>query len=373
MNFAFDEDQEEFRSTLRRFLDQVSPLSATRELMSEPLAYSPEVWRRASDQVGLPGLIVSEEDGGQGLSFLEAVIAAEELGRVVSGMPFLSTTSAILAIQAAASAGQRAQLLPALASGEKTAALATAEPGEGWGPDGIHATASGEGDEVVLDGLKSYVVDGASADLIVVAARREGTDGADGIVLAVVDGDAPGVSRRVLDSLDQTRRVAEVTFAGAKGRLLENGSWSTLARTLDRVDVLLSAEMIGGAQACLERAVDYAKKRHQFGRAIGSFQAIKHLCVDMFVEIESAKSAVYYASWAADEDNAELPVLAPLAKAYASQAYFFAASESLHVHGGIGFTWADDSHLYFKRAKASELLYGDATAKKELLAQRLGL
>lgn len=373
MNFAFDEDQEEFRATLRRFLEQVSPLSSTRELMAEPLAFSPDVWRRASDQVGLPGLVVSEEDGGQGLSFLELVIAAEELGRVVSGMPFLSTTSAILAIQAAGSSEQRAQLLPALASGDQTAALATAEPGEGWGPDGIGVTASGDGDEVVLNGRKSYVLDGGSADLIVVSARREGTVGEDEIVLVVVEGDAAGVSRRVLDSMDQTRRMAEITLKDAKGRLLENGSWSTLARTLDRVEVLLSAEMIGGAQVCLERAVDYAQKRHQFGRAIGSFQAIKHLCADMFVEIESAKAAVYYAAWAADEDNEELPVLAPLAKAYASQAYFFAASESLHVHGGIGFTWADDSHLYFKRAKVTELLYGDATANKELLAQRLGL
>ncbi|MGK2954356.1 MAG: acyl-CoA dehydrogenase family protein, partial [Solirubrobacterales bacterium] len=196
MNFAFDEDQEEFRSTLRRFFEQVSPLSSTRELMSEPLAFSPEVWRQASDQVGLPGLIVSEEDGGQGLSFLELVIAAEELGRVVSGIPFLSTTSAILAIQAAGSSEQRAQLLPALASGEKTAALATAEPGEGWGADGIQVTASGDGDEVVLNGRKSYVVDGGSADLIVVSARRKGTKGADGIVLAVVEADAAGVSRR---------------------------------------------------------------------------------------------------------------------------------------------------------------------------------
>lgn len=373
MNFAFDEDQEEFRAMFRRFLDQASPLSSTRDLMAEPLAFSPEVWGRASDQVGLPGLIVPEEDGGQGLSFLELVIAAEELGRVVSGMPFLSTTSGILAIQAAGSSAQRAELLPALASGEKTAALATAEPGQGWGPDGIHVTVSGDGDQVVLNGVKSYVVDGGSADLLVVAGRREGTAGADGIVLAVVDGSAAGVSRRVLDSMDQTRRIAEITLKDAKGRLLENGSWSTLARILDRVEVLLSAEMMGGAQACLERAVDYARQRHQFGRAIGSFQGIKHLCANMFVEIESAKSAVYYAAWAADEDDAELPVVAPLAKAYASQAYFFAASESLHVHGGIGFTWADDSHLYFKRAKATELLYGDAAANKELLAQRLGL
>ncbi len=373
MNFAFDEDQEEFRATLRRFLEQVSPLSSTRALMSEKQAYSPDVWRQASEQMGLPGIIVSEDEGGQGLSFLELVIAAEELGRVVSGMPFLSTTSAILAIQGAGSAAQRAELLPDLASGAKTAALATAEAGEGWGPDGIHAVATGDGAEVTLTGRKSYVIDGGSADLLVIAARRAGTSGGDGVVLAVVDGDSPGVSRKVLDSLDQTRRMAEITLDGAKGRLLENGSWSTLSRVLDRVEVLLSAEMIGGAQICLERAVNYAKKRYQFGRAIGSFQGIKHLCANMFVEIESAKAAVYYAAWAADEDNDELPVVAPLAKAYASQAYFFAASESLHVHGGIGFTWDDDSHLYFKRAKAAELLYGDAAVNKELLAQRLGL
>ena len=373
MNFAFDADQEEFRRTLRRFLDQRSPVTATRELMETERPYSPEVWRQASEQLGLSGLIIDEEYGGQGFSFLELVIACEELGRVLSGMPYLSTMSGVLAIQGAGSPAQRKELLPGLASGERTAALATAEPGQAWGPAGITMVADGAGPEVTLRGRKSYVIDGHSADLIVVAARRPGTSGEDGIVLAVVDGTAAGLTRRALDSIDQTRRVAELELNGVRGQLLEQGSWASLARILDRVEVALAAEMMGGAQRCLERAVDYAKQRHQFGRAIGSFQAIKHLCADMLVEVESAKAAVYYAAWAANEDNDELPVVGPLAKAYASQAYFFAASESLHVHGGIGFTWADDSHLYFKRAKASELLYGDAGVNKELMAQRLGL
>ncbi len=373
MNFAFDDDQEEFRGSLRRYLDQNSPVSSTRELMTADQAYSSAVWQQVSNQMGLPGLIIDEEHGGQGSSFLELVIVSEELGRVLSGMPFLSTTSAVLAIQAAGSAQQQAELLPGLATGEKTAALATAERGQGWGPDGITTIAEVKGSEVTLRGGKSYVIDGDAADVIVVAARKAGTSGKDGIVLAAIDGKAAGLTRRRLDSIDQTRHIAELTLDGVHGQLLENSSWEVLARILDRVEILLAAEMVGGAQLCLERAVDYAKQRHQFGRAIGSFQGIKHLCADMFVEVESAKAAVYYAAWAADEDNEELPVVGPLAKAYASQAYFFAASESLHVHGGIGFTWADDSHLYFKRAKASELMYGDASVNKELLAQRLGL
>lgn len=373
MNFAFDADQEEFRRTLRRFLEQRSPLTATRELMETERPYSPEVWRQASEQLGLPGLIIDEEYGGQGFSYLELVIACEELGRVLSGMPYLSTMSAVLAIQAAASPSQCKELLPGLASGERTATLATAEPGQGWGPDGITTVAEGDGPAVRLRGRKSYVIDGDSADVLVVAARRPGTSGEDGIVLVALDGGAAGVRRRALEAIDQTRRVAELDLDGATGQVLEQGSWPVLARVLDRVEVALAAEMVGGARRCLERAVDYAKQRHQFGRAIGSFQAIKHLCADMLVEVESASAAVYYAAWAADEDNDELPVVAPLAKAYASQAYFFAASESLHVHGGIGFTWADDSHLYFKRAKASELMYGDAMANKELMATRLGL
>lgn len=373
MNFTFDDEQEEFRSALRRFLDQRSPVTTTRELMGTERPYLPEVWEQASEQMGLPGLIIAEEYGGQGSSFLEFVIASEELGRVISGLPYLSTMSAVLAIQAAGSTAQRAALLPGLASGERTAALATAEPGSVWGPEGISAIAEGAGPEVTLRGSKSYVIDGDRADLIIVAARRAGTSGEDGIVLAVVDGKAAGLTRRTLDSIDETRRVAELTLDGVSGQLLEQGSWATLARILDRVEVALAAEMVGGAQRCLERAVDYAKQRHQFGRSIGSFQAIKHLCADMFVEVESAKASVYYAAWAADEDSEELPVVAPLAKAYASQAYFFAASESLHVHGGMGFTWDDDSQLYFKRAKASELMYGDASVNKELMAQRLGL
>jgi alkylation response protein AidB-like acyl-CoA dehydrogenase len=373
MNFAFDAEQEEFRRTLRRFLEQRSPLAATREMMESERPYSPDVWQQASEQLGLPGLIVGEEHGGQGFSFIELVIACEELGRVLSGLPYLPTMSAVLAIQAAGSPAQRKELLPGLAAGARTGALATSEPGQGWGPDGISALAEGDGPQVTLRGRKSYVIGGHSADVLVVAARRRGTSGEDGIVLATLDGTAPGVRRRALDAIDPTRRVAELELDGATGYVLEQGSWPVLARVLDRVQVALAAEMIGGAQRCLERAVDYAKQRHQFGRAIGSFQAIKHLCADMFVEVESARSAMYYAAWAADEDNEELPVVAPLAKAYASQAYSFAAAESLHVRGGIGFTWEDDAHLYFKRAKASELMYGDAAANKELMATRLGL
>lgn len=373
MNFDFDDDQNEFRHTVRRFVSERASITESRRLMNAEQTFDADVWRQASEQLGLPGIVIDEECGGQGFSFLEAVIVCEELGRELAGLPYLSTLSAVLAIKDSGSSAQQKEFLPALASGARTACLAMAEPGGGWGASGVKMVAEVDGAEVTLQGSKSYVLDGHTADLIIVVARRRGTSGEEGIVVAAVEADAAGLSRRPLVSLDQTRRVAELDFNGVRGQLLENGHCNSLASTIDRLKVALSAEMIGGAQRCLERAVAYAKERHQFGRPIGSFQAIKHRCADILVEVESAKAAVYYAAWAASEGSRELPVVAPLAKAYASQAYFFAASESLHVHGGIGFTWEDDSHLYFKRAKASELLYGDAATNKELVAARLGL
>lgn len=372
MDFAFDEDQEEFRRTLRRFLEERSPMAQVRRVIETPEGYDPAVWEAMTTQLGLPGVIVPEEYGGQGFSFLELVIVFEELGRTLTPSPFLGTMTAILAILAAGSPDEKAALLPALASGEKTATFAFAEPGGGWTPASITATARGEG-KVTISGTKSYVVDGHTADEIVVAARRPGTSGAEGIVLAVVDGAAPGLTRTPLEALDLTRRLARLDFADVEGSVLAESSWPTVSGILDRISVALAAEMVGGAQKSLERAVAYAKERVQFARPIGSFQAIKHRCADMMVEVEAAKASVYYAGWAASEDNAELPVVAPLAKAYASQAYVFAAHETLQVHGGIGFTWEDDSHLYLRRAKSSELLFGDPTLHRELMAQRLGV
>jgi alkylation response protein AidB-like acyl-CoA dehydrogenase len=215
-----------------------------------------------------------------------------------------------------------------------------------------------------------FVIDGHTANVVIVAARTD-----KGVSLFTVAGDANGLTRTPLSTMDQTRKQARLELSGVPARLLgtEGGGWDTLSRMLDLAAVALAAEQVGGAQKVLEMSVDYAKVRVQFGRPIGSFQAIKHKCADMLLEVESAKSAAYYAGWAAAELNEELPVVASLAKAYCSDAYFHAAAENIQIHGGIGFTWEHDAHLYFKRAKSSELLFGDPTYHRELLAQRIGI
>jgi alkylation response protein AidB-like acyl-CoA dehydrogenase len=266
-------------------------------------------------------------------------------------------------------------LLPGIASGETIAALAFTEPNGRWDASGITMEATKQGDGYVLDGTKMFVIDGHTANLIVVVARTAGTSGEDGISFFTVEGDAKGLTRTPLATMDQTRKQAKLEFSGVQAKPLgEPGEgWAALSKTLDQAAVGLSNEMVGGAQRVLDMAVDYAKVRVQFGRPIGSFQAIKHKCADMLLEVESAKSAAYYAAWAAAEDNEELPVVASLAKAYCSDAYFHAAAENIQIHGGIGFTWEHDAHLYFKRAKSSEILLGDATYHRELLAQRIGI
>jgi alkylation response protein AidB-like acyl-CoA dehydrogenase len=215
-----------------------------------------------------------------------------------------------------------------------------------------------------------FVLDGHTADLIVVAARTDA-----GVSLFHVDSGAAGLTREALSTMDQTRKQAKLTFDGTPAMLIgtDGQGWSVLEKVLDLVVVALAAEQVGGAQFVLEMAVQYAKDRVQFGRPIGSFQAIKHKCADMLLEVESAKSAAYYAAWCAAEMNDELPSVASLAKAYCSEAYFHAAAENIQIHGGIGFTWEHPAHLYFKRAKSSELLFGDPTYHRELLAQRIGL
>jgi alkylation response protein AidB-like acyl-CoA dehydrogenase len=215
-----------------------------------------------------------------------------------------------------------------------------------------------------------FVLDGHTADLIIVAART-----AAGVSLFTVAGDADGLTRTPLSTMDQTRKQARLEFENTPATLVgtDGGGWAVLESVLDLVAVGLAAEQVGGAQVCLDTSVQYAKDRVQFGRPIGSFQAIKHKCADMLLEVESSKSAAYYAGWCAAEMNDELPTVACLAKSYCSEAYFHCAAENIQIHGGIGFTWEHPAHLYFKRAKSSELLFGDPSYHRELLAQRLGI
>jgi alkylation response protein AidB-like acyl-CoA dehydrogenase len=339
--------------------------------------YDPKVWAQMGNELGLQSLHIPEAYGGQGYSFVELVVVLEEMGRALLCAPFFASVClAANAILAAGTEERRAALLPGIASGETIATVAFTEANGRWDASGTTMEATPDGDGGYrLDGTKMFVLDGHVANLIVVAARSAGSGGAEGVSLFTVDAEAPGLTRAALSTMDQTRKQARLEFSGVPATLLgeEGAGWTALSRTLDQAAVCLAAEQVGGAQRCLDMSVEYAKVRIQFGRPIGSFQAIKHKCADMLLEVESAKSAAYYAGWVAAEDTDELPVVASLAKAYCSEAYFHAAAENIQIHGGIGFTWEHDAHLYFKRAKSSEILFGDATYHRELLAQRIGI
>jgi alkylation response protein AidB-like acyl-CoA dehydrogenase len=376
VNFAFSEEQEALRETVRKFMDDKSPSAEVRRLMETTEGYDPAVWRQMGQEMGLQGLHIPEAYGGQGFTFIELGIVLEEMGRVLLCAPYYSTVClAANAILNAGTEDQKKDLLGGIAAGETIATLAYTEPVGKWDATGISMEHGGSGGSYTLSGQKMYVIDGHTADLIVVAARRPGSSGTDGLSLFTVAGDAPGLTRTALQTMDQTRKLAQLDFADTPAQLLggEGDGWAALSKTLDQAAICLANEMVGGAQKVLDTSVEYAKVRVQFGRPIGSFQAIKHKCADMLLEVESSKSAAYYAAWAAAEDNDEMPVVACLAKAYVSDAYFHCAAENIQIHGGIGFTWEHDAHLYFKRAKSSETYLGDATYHRELLAQRIGI
>ena len=371
MNFAFTEEQEELRKTVRQFLDAKSSEAAVREQMETEAGFDTAVWSQMAEQMGLQGLAIPEEFGGSGYSYVELGIVLEEMGRALLCAPFFS--SVVLAANTLIQSGDdaaKAAHLPGIASGETIATLAFTEPSGKWDESGITMEASGAGDSWTLNGTKMFVLDGHTANLIIVAART-----GKGVSLFTVAGDAAGLTRTALSTMDQTRKQAKLEFSNTPATLLgeEGNGWNVLGTVLDLAAVGLAAEQVGGAQKVLEMAVDYAKVRVQFGRPIGSFQAIKHKCADMLLEVESAKSAAYYGMWCAAEMNDELPSVASLAKAYCSEAYFHATAENIQIHGGIGFTWEHPAHLYFKRAKSSELLFGDPTYHRELLAQRIGI
>jgi alkylation response protein AidB-like acyl-CoA dehydrogenase len=376
IQFAFTDEQEQFRAAIRRFLQEKSPPTEVRRLMDTAAGYDPEIWRQLSEQLGLPGIHIPEQYGGAGFGMVELCIVTEEMGRALLCAPYFST--AVLATNAILNAGTEAQklrLLPDLASGVRLAALAVTEPNGQWDPQAIEFVATPVAEGFLLEGAKSYVVDGHVADLLVVAGRVPGSAGGKGLALFTVSADAGGVDRRLLESMDATRKIARIDFHGAHAQLLGNvnDGAKPLVRTLDQAAIALANEMVGGAQTLFDSAVNYAKLRVQFGRTIGSFQAIKHKCADMLLEMELAKSAAYYAAQAAATDDPEWPALACLAKAAASEMYLHIAAECIQIHGGIGFTWDHDTHLWFKRAKSSEVFLGQPYYHRELLLQRWGV
>ncbi|MCP4037171.1 MAG: acyl-CoA/acyl-ACP dehydrogenase [bacterium] len=380
MDFAFNEEQEELREMASAFLEESSGSEQIRKAMESELGYEPDVWNQIGAELGWTSVHIPEEYGGLGLSYVELVALQEKMGARLLCAPFFSSVClGANALLVAGNEEQKQQYLPGIAEGTVRATLAYQGTAGRWDASTVEATATRAGGGFRLDGASSFVVDGHCADLLVVAARSEGSEGQDGVSLFAVPGDVAGLSRRRLPTVDQTRRLAEVTFEGVEipeTSLLgeEGGAWPQLSRTLDLAAIALAAEQVGGAQQCLDLSVEYAKERVQFGRAIGSFQSIKHKCADMMVLVESARSAAYYAGCAVSEENeSELPTVAPLAKAYCSDTYFQCAADCVQIHGGVGFTWEYDVHLYFKRAKSSEALLGDAAFHRELLAQRIDL
>jgi alkylation response protein AidB-like acyl-CoA dehydrogenase len=377
MHFAFNEEQEELRTMARSFLEGHSSGEQVRKAMETELGYEPDVWKRIGTELGWPAVLVPEEYGGLGLTWVELVALLEVTGEHLLCSPFFSTVClAGNALLAAGSEAQKQEHLPALAEGQLRGTLAFSEPSGRWDASGIAATARRDGDSYVLTGTKRYVPDGHCADLLVVAARAEGSEGEEGISLFLVPSDTAGLEVTPLVTMDQTRRQAHLELRDvrvpAEARMGDEGAaWPSLRKILDLACVAVAAEQVGGAQRCLDLSVAYAKERVQFGRPIGSFQAIKHKCADMMLLVESARSAAYYAACVAAEDGEDLPIAASLAKATGSDAYFRCAAESLQIFGGVGFTWEYDPHLYFKRAKSSETFLGDASLHRERIASHI--
>ena len=362
---SFSEELEELRTAVREFLQDRSPETRVRALMETPTGFDREVWTVMAEQLGLLGLGIPEEYGGAGYGFAELGVVFEEMGRVLFGGPFLATVLAGQAILLTGDTQAAADLLPGIAAGRTVATVAGLETEGRWGEEAVTTRAVATADGWRLDGTVMFVLDGCSADLLVVPART----GA-GVGLFAVDAAADGLGRTPLATLDQTRKQARIDLGGVGGRLLggPGEGWPVLEKVRRLALVALAAEQVGGAAKVLEDAVEYAKTRMQFGRPIGSFQAIKHKCADILVEVESARSAAYQAVSAAAADDPELPLVASIAAAYCAEAYVHAAAENIQIHGGIGFTWEHPAHLYFKRAKSSLLMFGDPVHHREVVA-----
>ncbi len=370
MRFAFSEEQEAFRETLRRYFEDRAPAAEARRLMETPEGWERAGWARVNAEMGLAAIAIPEEYGGQGFGLSEQCVALEEMGRALLCAPFFAT--AALAAPAIGHAGTEAQkraLLPGIASGETVATLACAGARGRWEPGDAAVAAEKAGAGWRLHGVESYVPDGHTADLVVALARAPGTAGEDGLSLFVVDGGAAGLERRPLETVDRTRKLARLSFDGVEAELLgaEGAGAAAAEKVLVRAAICLASEAVGGAERLREDAMAYAAMRVQFGRSVASFQATKHKAADMLMDVELAKSAARYAAAAFDEGDTDIAAIASLAKAGAADAYMRVALHAIQIHGGIGFTWDNDTHLWFKRAKATEVFLGDSNRHRELL------
>ena len=369
MEFALNDEQVELQRELRRFLAKYADETAVREQLDDPSGYDRDLWKRMGSELMLQGIAIPEEYGGLGFTFVEVGLVLEKFGRALTVSPFLgSCVMAASLIQAIDDEASNAELLPGIASGESVVAVAMAEDTGSWRLDDVTLTASAAGSDWTLDGHKSYVLDGACADTLIVAARTP-----EGPALFAVA--ATGLTHTPMPTMDLTRKLARVEFASTPARLIARGEAARAVVTTmtDLSAIALAAECVGGNAKVLEMAVEYAKVREQFGRPIGSFQAIKHKCASMLVDLESSRSAAYYALWAAATGHEDAPLVAPLVKAHCVDTYLAGAGENIQIHGGIGFTWEHPAHLYLKRAKSSQLLLGDSDLHRQLLADRLGI
>ena len=372
VTFALTEEQQLLRSMVRELLTERATSARLREVMLGDEGYDAVLWRELAD-LGLVGLAIPEHLGGGGSGFVEVSIVLEELGRVLAPVPYLS--SVVLGATVVATGGsedQQARVLPDVATGSTRLALAHLDTaGRLTGPPGIRASRVADG--WVLEGEAGYVVDGRTATDLVVAATTD-----DGLELFLVDAEADGVERTDVEVLDATRPMATVGFSGVRvddaNRLTGAEPMAALHAGLQAAVVAIACEQVGGTQRTLEDATAYARDRVQFGRAIGSFQAVKHRLAEMLVAAESARSAAHHAARVlATDERQELAVAAPLAKAYCSEVYEQATGDAIQIFGGIGFTWEHDTHLYFKRAKSTKLLLGDPKHHRSLLGGALGI
>lgn len=374
MDFGFSEEQEMLRDAAKRFLTDNCSTKYVRQMMADATAHDPAFWNKLVGQ-GWPGLLIPEQYGGTNGTFLDLTVIVEEMGKAIIPGPFFAAAvlGAPIFIEGASDALKK-EFLPRMAEGKFIATVAIAEGAGRFDAGGIELKASKKGSGYTLTGEKFFVPDAHAADAIVVAARTGGGAGEDGITLLCVPAKEKGVTVTQLKTVDMTRRMCHVKFDNVQADVMigkENGGWSTLRRVLDIATAALSAEMVGTAQKALDIAVDYAKTRVQFGKPIGSFQAVKHKCVDMMVAVENARSLTYYACWTVDERVTEAASAVPMAKAYASDMAKNVTSEAIQVHGGIGFTWEHDMHLYHRRALAGEANLGNAPIHREVVAKTL--
>ncbi|WP_030326374.1 acyl-CoA dehydrogenase family protein [Streptomyces sp. NRRL B-3229] len=369
MSLTLTVEQEQLRATVRRFLADKAPSTAVRHWMESDERHDPALWRQMASQLGLHGVALPEEYGGSGGGPVELGLVLEETGRALLPSPYFATVAlAGQALTACDDDTAKARWLPSIADGTLTATLALAEESAMWRPEEARTTATRGDGGWTLSGTKMFVVDGDSADLLLVVARPADTETG----LFAVTGDAPGVIRTRLHPLDPTRRLARIDLDHAPA-LRVGCDENTLRTVLDLAVVALAAEQVGGAQACLDAAVEHAKARVQFGRPIGSFQAVKHKCADMLLRVEAARSAAYHAVSVAAHGPAGLPEAAALAGATCADAFTHTAKENIQIHGGLGYTWEHDAHLYLKRAKSSEHLFGSPALHRARLADLVGI